>query len=73
MIIDGKALAQKHQQELIRKIQGTPIVVSFCNEEDPPSVKYTDLKQKKAQEIGIEFIPLIYSSKIKSPMKKSYG
>lgn len=32
-----------------------PIIVSFCNEEDPNSVKYTQMKQRKAEDLCIEF------------------
>lgn len=32
-----------------------PSIVSFCNQEDPSSVKYTQLKREKAEELGIKF------------------
>lgn len=32
-----------------------PAVVSFCNEDDPASVKFTELKQSKAEQLGIDF------------------
>ncbi len=70
MVIDGKLLSLKHQEKLKQELDAlkkkslrTPVVISFCNREDAPSVKYTDMKQKKAEEIGVKFIPLIYSSK----------
>lgn len=33
-----------------------PVIMSFCNQEDLPSVKYTEMKRKKAEDIGIDFI-----------------
>ncbi len=59
-IIDGKALAKKHEDALrinlaqIKKIRN-PMVVSFCNQDDPPSVKYTFMKMQKAIDLGIDF------------------
>lgn len=59
--IDGKSLAKEHQNKLIdhlKKIKSNrlPAIVSFCNKEDPPSVRYTQMKKEKAEEIGINFI-----------------
>ncbi len=59
-IIDGKALAKKHEDALrinlaqIKKARN-PMVVSFCNQDDPPSVKYTFMKMQKALDLGIDF------------------
>jgi methylenetetrahydrofolate dehydrogenase (NADP+)/methenyltetrahydrofolate cyclohydrolase len=64
--IDGTALAHNHEEKLIQRIkeqkarQGEsyriPTVVSFCNEDDPPSVKYTVMKFHKAFDVGIDFM-----------------
>lgn len=32
-----------------------PSIVSFCNQDDPASVKFTELKKAKAEELGIDF------------------
>lgn len=57
-IIDGRKLAQIRQEKLVEKIKTlpkTPKVVSFLIGSDAPSVLYTNIKQKKAEEIGIKF------------------
>ena len=57
-VIDGKAIAKKREQELkdrLDKLSKKPKVVSILVGEDPPSVLYTQMKQKKAQELGIDF------------------
>ncbi len=66
--IDGKALAEQHTQNLITKLQKLkadrdPKIVSFCNTEDEPSVKYTQMKAAKAEEVGITFIIEDYDTK----------
>lgn len=66
--INGKAIADmyarsvKHQlADFQNKLEETgfpsrpPVIVSFANEEDPASVKYTEMKQAKAEELGIQF------------------
>ncbi len=60
-IIDGRLLAQKHEQALQALLSQTgkshpPTLVSFCNQSDKPSVKYTQMKAAKAEELGIKFI-----------------
>lgn len=63
-IIDGKALALKHEKELINKLKSVnrPLkLVSFCNRKDPSSVLFTTMKYKKANELGIEFITEFYN------------
>jgi methylenetetrahydrofolate dehydrogenase (NADP+)/methenyltetrahydrofolate cyclohydrolase len=78
-IMDGKALSLKRQELLKQKLaiirdsrlRGNdggnlkPKMVSFCNTEDLPSVKYTKMKSNKAEEIGIEFIIEEYTLNIK--------
>ncbi len=57
-IIDGKRLAQIHQQRLIQelgKLNLKPKVVSILVGDDPASVLYTKIKQQKAAEVGIDF------------------
>lgn len=55
-IIDGKALAQKHEEALKEKISHLAVVphaVSFFDPVDPPSVTFTRMKQNKASELSI--------------------
>ena len=57
-IIDGKALGLKHEEALKQKVANLskkPKVVSILVGDDPPSLLYTKMKQKKAQDIGIDF------------------
>ncbi|MDD2823441.1 MAG: tetrahydrofolate dehydrogenase/cyclohydrolase catalytic domain-containing protein [Candidatus Daviesbacteria bacterium] len=64
-IIDGRKLALLRQQkleEVIKTLNKTPKVVSFLIGEDAPSVLYTNIKQKKAIEIGINFQPIHLAS-----------
>lgn len=56
--IDGSALAELHATHLrgaLVEVWRKPKIVSFCNTEDEPSVKYTSMKAQKAEEVGIEF------------------
>lgn len=57
-IIDGKKLALEHEIKLKKQLEEmgfTPQVVSILVGDDPASVLYTSMKQKKAQELGINF------------------
>lgn len=57
-IIDGKALAQEHEENLrgtIEKLNGVPHVVSFFDPNDRPSKIFSHLKKDKAQTLGIVF------------------
>lgn len=57
-VVDGKALAQKHEQTLREKIsqlKKTPKVVSILIGDDPTSLIYSKMKSQKAQELGIDF------------------
>ncbi len=59
-IIDGIKLALEHEEKLrqtLAEFQGArpPKLVSFVNQDDPPSVQYTGMKAKKAGELGIVF------------------
>ncbi|MBI3485569.1 bifunctional 5,10-methylenetetrahydrofolate dehydrogenase/5,10-methenyltetrahydrofolate cyclohydrolase [Candidatus Daviesbacteria bacterium] len=59
-IIDGRKLAQLHQEKVkqkLAKLNIKPKVVSILIGDDPPSVLYTNMKQKKALEVGIDFQP----------------
>ncbi len=60
--IDGLALAADHTAKLKVNLQGHPTIVSFCNQEDEPSVRYTEMKAQKAAEIGIIFKKEMYST-----------
>lgn len=60
-IIDGRKLALEHQKkvkEKLAKLHITPSVRSILIGDDPPSVLYTGMKQKKALEVGIDFQPI---------------
>jgi methylenetetrahydrofolate dehydrogenase (NADP+) / methenyltetrahydrofolate cyclohydrolase len=64
-IIDGRALAAKHEEALKESIKGhvsSIKVVSILVGNDPSSVQYTSMKQKKAQELGINFEPIRFST-----------
>lgn len=66
-IIDGKKLALEYEQTVKEKLQDLkikPKVVSFLIGDDPNSVMYTNMKQQKASEVGIEFNPLCYPKDI---------
>jgi|SRR3989344_346567 len=57
-IISGKEIAQKREEkltEIVADLKIKPKVVSILIGDDAPSVMYTNMKQKKAQEIGITF------------------
>lgn len=60
-IIDGKALAEKLGVELKEKLgelKERPLVVSILIGADPNSLLYTQMKQKKAEEFNIDFLPM---------------
>lgn len=57
-IIDGKSLAHKREEKLLQKLQkmsDLPKVVSILIGDDPSSLLYTQMKQKKAHKLGIDF------------------
>ena len=63
-IIDGKVLAEKLGEELKEKLGGLkekPLVVSILIGGDPNSLLYTQMKQKKAEEFNIDFLPMKFS------------
>lgn len=60
-VIDGKKWAKIHEDVLREKLQQLeirPKIVSILVGDDPASVLYTQIKQKKAQSLGIDFQPL---------------
>jgi len=62
-LISGKTLSAKRQEALTEKVNGLDSkisVVSILVGDDPPSVLYTELKQKKAAEVGITFTPITF-------------
>ncbi len=76
-IIDGKALALKHENALAKKIKSLkllkserssssnkPTVVSILVGNDPASVLYVHMKQRKAQSLGINFELLEYPDEV---------
>jgi methylenetetrahydrofolate dehydrogenase (NADP+) / methenyltetrahydrofolate cyclohydrolase len=68
-IIDGKALADELGKELAKKLgdlKDRPLVVSILIGNDPNSLLYTQMKQKKAEEFNIDFLPM------KFPVKTSF-
>ncbi|MBI2022890.1 bifunctional 5,10-methylenetetrahydrofolate dehydrogenase/5,10-methenyltetrahydrofolate cyclohydrolase [Candidatus Daviesbacteria bacterium] len=63
--INGKLIASKIKRQLrekLGKLKFTPKVVSFLIGDDPASLLYTEMKQKKAKDLGIDFQPLKYPS-----------
>lgn len=57
-IIDGKKLALKHEKVLKKKIQGLvkkPKIISVLIGDDPASLMYSKMKQRKAADLGIDF------------------
>jgi methylenetetrahydrofolate dehydrogenase (NADP+) / methenyltetrahydrofolate cyclohydrolase len=68
-VIDGKALAERLGEELkqkLGKLKERPLVVSVLIGSDPNSLLYTQMKQKKAEEFNIDFLPM------KFPVKTSF-
>lgn len=66
-IIEGKKLAENHAEILRRKIaqlKVTPKIVSIIVGEDAPSVLYTQIKGKKAKEVGIDFEAKFFPSSV---------
>ncbi len=64
-IINGQLLAEKHQQSLVQKIKTFKkriCIVSILVGEDPASLLYSKIKQKKASEVGIDF-EIVYFQK----------
>lgn len=65
-IINGKKLAAIREKKLklkIAKLGVRPKVVSILIGGDPPSILYTNMKHKKAADVGIDFEPLRLSEK----------
>ncbi|HLC88121.1 MAG TPA: bifunctional 5,10-methylenetetrahydrofolate dehydrogenase/5,10-methenyltetrahydrofolate cyclohydrolase [Patescibacteria group bacterium] len=65
-IIDGKVLADKLGESLKEKLsqlKERPLVVSILIGSDPNSLLYTQMKQKKAEEFNIDFLPMKFSVK----------
>lgn len=63
-IIDGKALADQLAQKLKDKLNNLikrPLVVSILIGSDPNSLLYTQMKQKKAEQFNIDFLPIKFS------------
>lgn len=68
-VIDGKALAEKLGKKLaekIGKLKERPLVVSILIGNDPNSLLYTQMKQKRAEEFNIDFLPM------KFPIKSTF-
>lgn len=68
-IIDGKAIADKLGEKLKKELgslKERPLVVSILIGNDPNSLLYTQMKQKKADEFNIDFLPM------KFPVKSSF-
>ncbi|MCL4367441.1 bifunctional 5,10-methylene-tetrahydrofolate dehydrogenase/5,10-methylene-tetrahydrofolate cyclohydrolase, partial [Patescibacteria group bacterium] len=57
-LIDGKRWARKLEEELkieLIKLSRKPKIVSILVGDDPASVLYSQIKQKKAKEVGVLF------------------
>lgn len=64
--INGKALADKLSAKLkkdLGSLKERPLVVSILIGNDPNSLLYTQMKQKKAEEFNIDFLPMKFSVK----------
>lgn len=62
-LIDGKKLAQIHQQRLqaqVAQLGAKPKIASIIVGQDPASLLYTKMKQQKATEVGIDFTVLTF-------------
>ena len=58
LLINGKVLSKVREEKLkieVAKLGFTPKVVSIVIGQDPPSLLYTKMKQKKAADVGINF------------------
>lgn len=65
-IIDGKLLAEKLGKKLaseIGELKEKPLVVSILIGSDPNSLLYTQMKQKKAEQFNIDFLPMKFPTK----------
>ncbi len=65
-IIDGKSLAERLGKKLaseIGELGDKPLVVSILIGSDPNSLLYTQMKQKKAEEFNIDFLPMKFPTK----------
>ena len=59
MIFDGRAFAKELQSALslrVGELSKKPVLAAIYNPEDKASRIYTDIKEKKAQELGIGFL-----------------
>lgn len=57
VIFDGREMAEKLEKDLIARfarLQKKTKLVSICNLEDPAGRMYTNIKLKKARELGVE-------------------
>lgn len=64
-LIDGKSLSKVREEKLkieVAKLGFTPKVASIVIGENTPSLLYTKMKQKKAEEIGIDFEPKYFAT-----------
>ena len=63
-LIDGRKLAKAREEKLAAKVKSlnlTPKVISLVIGADPASHLYTNMKKKKAADVGIEFEPKYFS------------
>ena len=71
MIIDGKKLALKKESQLKKKLQRLektkgrkPLLISLVAKEDKAGLLYTQLKQKVALRVGIDFKKVFYNVEV---------
>ena len=65
-IIDGITMADKLGRNLkqsLKSLKERPLVVSILIGNDPASLLYTQMKQRKADEFNIDFLPMKFSVK----------
>ncbi len=59
MLIDGKVIAQSIYEDVATRVSRLPFKPIFCDVligEDPASVQYVQMKARKAEQLGFEFL-----------------
>ena len=65
MLFDGRGLADEIEKQVVTglsKFKTPPKLVTLFNEQDRASSAYTTIKQKKAAELGVNFVAYLASS-----------
>lgn len=67
MLIDGKAIAQSIYEDVATRVSRLPFKPIFCDVligEDPASVQYVQMKARKAEQLGFEFLQASFPSSV---------